>query len=88
VIVSPSELGNYKIVDTVFDLVAAANGSNGHASQSPSLRSASRVASDGPPVQISIVTAILLCRRMRIATRGWTSSAASSEAQVLRVRER
>ena len=35
--------------------------------------------------QISIVTAILLCRRMRMATRGCTSSAASSEAQVLRV---
>jgi hypothetical protein len=32
--------------------------------------------------RISIVTAILLCRRMRITTRGWTSRAASSEAQV------
>src|SRR6185437_4439532 len=30
-------------------------------------------------------TAMLLCRRMRMATRGCTSSAASSEAQVLRV---
>ncbi len=33
-----------------FDLLAAANGSNGHASQSLSLRRASRVASDGPSV--------------------------------------
>jgi len=48
------------------DLAAAANGSNGHASQSLSLRSASRVASEGVSVCISIVTAILLCRRMRL----------------------
>jgi hypothetical protein len=34
----------------LFDLLAAANGSNGQASQSPSLRSASRVASDGASV--------------------------------------
>ena len=33
-----------------FDLPAAANGSNGQVSQSPSLRSASRVASDGASV--------------------------------------
>jgi hypothetical protein len=43
------------------------------------------VASDGASVQISIVTLILLCRRMRIATRGCTSRAASSVVQVLRV---
>ena len=34
----------------LFDLPAAANGSNGQVSQSPSLRSASRVASDGASV--------------------------------------
>jgi hypothetical protein len=35
---------------TVADSLAAANGSNGDVSQSPSLRRASRVASDGPPL--------------------------------------
>jgi hypothetical protein len=39
-------------------LAAAANGSNAHVSQSLSLRSASRAASDGASVQISIVTAM------------------------------
>jgi hypothetical protein len=34
----------------LFDLAAAANGSNGQVSQSLSLRSASRVASDGASV--------------------------------------
>jgi hypothetical protein len=70
---------------TFLDLPAAANGSNHQASQSLSLRSASRVASDGASVWISIATAILLCRRMRIATRGCTPRAASSDAHVLRV---
>ena len=58
----------------IFDLLAAANGGNHQASQSLSFRSASRVASDGASVEISIVTAILLCLRTRIATRGCTSA--------------
>jgi len=54
-------------------------------SRSLSLRSASRVAAEGTSVQISIVTATLLCRRICIATRGCTSRAAGSEPHVLRV---
>ena len=69
----------------VFDLPAAADGSNHQVSQSLSLRSASRVASDGASVWISIVTAILLRLRMRMATRGCTPRAACSEPHVLRV---
>jgi hypothetical protein len=54
-------------------------------SWSPSLRSASRVAEDTTSVYISIVMAILLCRRICMATCGWTSRAASSDPQDLRV---
>jgi hypothetical protein len=52
---------------------------------SPNRLSAASVAWSGTIVYSSIVIAILLCRRIRIATRGCTSKAASSEPQVRRV---
>jgi hypothetical protein len=44
--------------------------------------SASRVSSEGTCVYTSIVIAIWLCRMIRIAMRGLTSSAASKVAQM------
>jgi hypothetical protein len=43
------------------------------------------VDADDTWLEMSIVTAIWLCRRIVIATRGWTSRATSRDAQVRRV---
>ena len=52
-------------IPAVFDLLAAANGSNSHASHSQSLRKASRVASDGPSVFDLAGVAFLDCVGLR-----------------------
>ena len=67
----------------------AAKYSNGHAASpesscSPSRRSASLVEALTTSAYTSIVTAILLCRRICMSTRGCTSSATSSDAHALR----
>jgi len=64
---------------------SSGSAASGELRASLSRLSAASVALSGTMVYSSIVMAILLCRRIRIATRGCTSKAASSEPQVRRV---